>query len=85
MFVASVRDLVAGCRVVAVIRAFVIVPDFSVVLCRPNFMLLSEEHSMKTHKNQWLLALLSSPNIPCGATNRGTHSGVGGADAFAVT
>jgi hypothetical protein len=28
--------------------------DFSVVLCRPNFILASEEHPMKTHKNQWL-------------------------------
>ena len=26
--------------------------DFSVVLFRPNFMLASEEHSMKAHKNQ---------------------------------
>jgi len=29
--------------------------DFSVVLFRPNFMLVSEDHPMKTHKNQWLL------------------------------
>jgi hypothetical protein len=29
--------------------------DFSVVLLRPNFMLVSEEHLMKMHKNQWLL------------------------------
>jgi hypothetical protein len=28
--------------------------DFSVVLFRPNFMLASEEHPMKAHKNQWL-------------------------------
>jgi hypothetical protein len=34
-------------------------PDFSVVLFRPNFMLASEEHSMKAHKNQCLLNLLS--------------------------
>jgi hypothetical protein len=27
-------------------------PDFSVVPFRPNFMLASEEHSMKTHKNR---------------------------------
>jgi hypothetical protein len=26
--------------------------DFSVVLFRPNFMLLSEENPMKSHKNQ---------------------------------
>jgi hypothetical protein len=35
--------------------------DFSVVLFRPNFMLLSEEHPMKSHKNQWLVILLSPP------------------------
>ena len=28
---------------------------------------------MKTHKNQWLLTLLSLPDIPCGAINQGTH------------
>jgi hypothetical protein len=28
--------------------------DFSVVLFRPNFMLVSEEQPMKVHKNQWL-------------------------------
>ena len=58
--------------------------DFSVVLFRPNFMLLSEEHPMKSHKNQWLVPLLSPPDIPCGATNQGTPHGVRGADAFAV-
>jgi hypothetical protein len=31
--------------------------DFSVVLFRPNFMLASEEHLMKVHKNQLLLTL----------------------------
>ena len=40
---------------------------------------------MKTHKNQWLLNLLSPPAILWGATNQGTHDGVCGADAFAVT
>jgi hypothetical protein len=30
------------------------IPDFSVVLFRPNFMLASEEHPMKVHKNQWV-------------------------------
>ena len=59
--------------------------DFSVVLFRPNFMLASEEHAMKTHKNQWLLNLLSPPAIPCGATNQGTHHGIWGVDAFAGT
>jgi hypothetical protein len=38
--------------------------DFSVVLFRPHFMLVSEEHPMKTHKNQWLLNPLSPPDIP---------------------
>jgi hypothetical protein len=33
--------------------------DFSVVLFRPNFMLASEGHPMKVHKNQRLLTLLS--------------------------
>jgi hypothetical protein len=28
-------------------------PDFSVVLFRPNFMLVPEGHPMKVHKNQW--------------------------------
>jgi len=51
-------------------------PDFSVVLFRPNFMLVSEENPVKTHKNQWLLNPLSPPDIPCGATNQGTHHGV---------
>jgi hypothetical protein len=32
-----------------------ITPDFPVVLLRPNFMLVSEEHPIKTHNNQWLL------------------------------
>ena len=59
-------------------------PDFSVVLFRPNFMLLSEEHPMKSHKNQQLVSLLSPHDIPCGATNQGTPHGVWGADAFAV-
>src|SRR4029434_9571326 len=50
--------------------------DFSVVLFRPHFMLASEEYPMKVHKNQWLSAPLSSPDLPCGATNQGTHPGV---------
>jgi hypothetical protein len=33
--------------------------DFSVVLFRPNFMLVSDGHPMKVHKNQWLSTLLS--------------------------
>ena len=60
-------------------------PDFSVVLFRPNFMLASEEHLMKVHKNQWLSTMPSPPDLPYGATNQGLHHGVRGADAFAVT
>ena len=48
------------------------IPDFSVVLFRPHFMLLSEKNRMKVHTNQWLLSLLSPYDIPCGATNQGT-------------
>ena len=59
--------------------------DFSVVLFRPKFMLVSEGCPMKTHKNQWLLTLLSLPDIPCGAPNQGTYPDTSGADAFAVT
>jgi hypothetical protein len=59
--------------------------DFSVVLFRPTFMLASEEHPMKVHTNQRLLTIPSPPDIPCGATNQGTHHGVWGADVFAVT
>jgi hypothetical protein len=57
--------------------AFPDITDFSVVLFRPNFMLLSEEHPMKMHNNQWFLTLLSSPDLPCGAMHRGTHHGSG--------
>ena len=35
--------------------------DFSVVLFRPDFMLVSEVYPMKTHKNQCLVSLLSLP------------------------
>jgi hypothetical protein len=52
-----------------------IIPDFSVVLFRPNFMLVSEEPPMKTHKNQCLLNPPTPPDIPCGATNQGTSHG----------
>ena len=40
---------------------------------------------MKVHKNQWLSTPLSTPTLPCGATNQGAHHGVWGADTFAVT
>ena len=49
--------------------------DFSVVLFRPNFMLVSEEYLMKSHKNQWFLPLLSLPELPYGGTNPGTFPG----------
>jgi hypothetical protein len=49
--------------------------DFSVVLFRPHFMLVSEEYLMKSHKNQWLLTLLSLPELPYGGTNQGTCPG----------
>jgi hypothetical protein len=39
----------------------VLIGDFSVVLFQPHFMLISEEHPMKLHKNQWLVSLLSPP------------------------
>jgi hypothetical protein len=45
--------------------------DFSVVLCRPNFMLVSEEHPMKTHTTQWLLSPLSPLALPWRATHQG--------------
>jgi len=38
--------------------------DFSVMLFRPNFMLISERHPMKVHKNQWVLDPLPPPDIP---------------------
>ena len=59
--------------------------DFSVVLFRPNFMLFSEKNRVKVHTDQGLLTTPSPPALPCGATNQGTHHGVWGADAFAVT
>ena len=58
--------------------------DFSVVLLQSDFMLASEEHPMKVHKNQWLSNLLFPPAIPCGATNQGTHPRGWGAGASAV-
>jgi hypothetical protein len=59
--------------------------DFSVVLFRPYFILVSEKYLMKTHKNQRLLTMPSLPAIPGGATHQGTHHGVWGVDAFAGT
>src|SRR6267143_3856284 len=39
------------------IRCFSIIPDFSVVLFLPDFMLASAKYPMKAHKNQQLLAM----------------------------
>jgi hypothetical protein len=41
-----------------------ILPDFSVVLFRPDFMRVSERYPIKTHKNQSVWSLLSSPGVP---------------------
>jgi len=46
-------------------------PDFSVVLFRPNFMLASEEHPMKAHKNRWVWIMPQPPERLSGATSRG--------------
>jgi len=62
-----------------------ILPDFFVVLFRPNFMLVSEGYLMKMHKNQWVLNTLFPPDIPWGAIHQGTPHGVWSADTFAVT
>ena len=59
--------------------------DFSVVLLRSDFMLVSEKNHVKMHKNQWLWTPLSALDIPCRATNRGKHSEGWGSDACAVT
>jgi hypothetical protein len=48
-------------------------PDFSVVVFRLHFMLVSEEHLMKPHKNQWLLNLLS-PLISLGEPRTRVHT-----------
>ena len=42
------------------IQRLLIPPDFSVVVFRPDFMLVSEEYPMKMPKNQWLASLPSS-------------------------
>ena len=59
--------------------------DFSVVLLRSDFVLVSEKNHVKMHKNQWLLILPSPPDLPWGAIHQGTYHRVWGADAFAVT
>jgi hypothetical protein len=44
--------------------------DFSVVLLRSDFVLVSEKNRMKVHKNQWLLAMTYPPERLFGATRR---------------
>jgi hypothetical protein len=46
-------------------------PDFSVVLFRSDFVLVSEKNHVKTHKNQWVLTMSYSPECLSGATHRG--------------
>src|SRR4030095_796476 len=45
--------------------------DFSVVLFRSDFMLVSEKNHVKTHKNQWVRTMSCSPKCLSGTTNRG--------------
>ena len=52
-------------------------PDFSVVLLRSDFVLVSEKNHVKMHKNQWLLTPLSPLDIPCRAKNPGIPDSVG--------
>ena len=54
--------------------------DFSVVVFRLHFMLVSEEHLMKSHKNQWLLNLLS-PLISLGEPRTRVDTMVSGVPA----
>jgi class 3 adenylate cyclase len=54
--------------------------DFSVVVFRLHFMLVSEEHLMKPHKNQGLLNLLS-PLISLGEPRTKVHTMVSGVQA----
>src|SRR5215217_3571709 len=46
-------------------------PDFSVVLFRSDFVLVSEKNHVKMHKNQGVRAVPCSPKCLSGATNRG--------------
>jgi hypothetical protein len=71
-------------RIVTALQPETIYPDFSVVLFRPNSMLVSEEHPMKMHKNQCLLTTFSPPNLPWGTMDQGTPPGAGSADACAM-
>ena len=59
--------------------------DFSVVLLRSDFVLVSEKNHVKMHKNQWFLTPLSPLDVLCRATNRGKHYEGWDADTCAVT
>jgi len=48
-----------------------LLPDFSIVLFRPNFMLTSEEHPVKALKNQWFWTMPYLSEHLAGATSRG--------------
>ena len=45
--------------------------DFSVVLFRSDFVLVSEKNRMKTLKNQWAWTMTYPPERLAGATGRG--------------
>jgi hypothetical protein len=60
-------------------------PDFSVVLFRSDFVLVSEKNHMKVHKNQWIGTMSYPPERLSGVTSRGQTMVPGGAEAFAVT
>ena len=59
--------------------------DFSVVLFRSDFVLVSEKNHMKVHKNQWIGTMSYPPERLSGVTRRGQTMVPGGAEAFAVT
>jgi hypothetical protein len=44
--------------------------DFSVVLFRSDYMLVSEKNHMKSHKNQRVLTMPCPPELLAGATHR---------------
>ena len=52
-------------------RGKALLADFSVVLFRSDFVLVSEKNHVKTHKNQCVRTMPCSPEGLSGATNRG--------------
>ena len=48
-----------------------IVSDFSVMLFRSDFVLISEKNYMKAHKNQWVCTIPYPPECLAEATSRG--------------